>query len=324
MQSVLSRFLDQCPEEDCVSVISEHRPYQHDEGQYDAQYRIDPFDYLAGEGVAVLAREEGIDLSHPILEFGCGTGRLSVGLLRHFPSTKVVVTDASMAFLRLARAKFDANDLHNYRLALLRFEDVSRLPDSALSLVVLRSALHHVADYEDFILEVGKKLVPGGALVFQEPCFEGFLIMGLLAESVLGKLGEGDAQVREQVKLFADTMRFYCRRDVDKSAAEDKHVFRLADLLQAADKADLHLRYVPNADLESFARPGSAFDFHKFLADYLTYCMAMTPPVVARFMLEAKPLIAYLADVAGGSLWPESSAVSILRRKAVGRLHGLS
>lgn len=316
MQSAFSRFLEQCREEDGISVISEHRPYQHDEEQYDIQYRIDPSDYLAGEGLALLASEEGINLDHPILEFGCGTGRLSVGLLRYFPSTNVVVSDASMAFLRLARAKFEANGLHNYRLALLRFEDVGCLPDEALSLVVLRSALHHVSDYEDFILKVAKKLVPGGALIFQEPCFDGFLIMGLLAESVLARLGESDAQVREQVKLFADTMRFYCRRDVDKSAAEDKHVFRLADLLRVAEKADLRLHSFSNRDLESFARSSAAFDFRKFVADYLIYCMAMAPPAVERFMLEARPLLAYLADVAGGSLWPESSAVSVLRRRS--------
>lgn len=87
-------------------------------------------------------------------------------------------------------------------------------------------------------------------------------------------------ELLKDLKLLSDTMRFYCRTDVDKSLAEDKYVFRLNDILNAANKAELGLNFFPNHSFEDFAGELSQFDYSKFTQDYLKYCMSFSNKTV--------------------------------------------
>lgn len=307
-------FANRCEHIEGISLISENRKYYHDEQLYDKQYNIEASDYLAGEGLASLIRKEKIDLRCPVLELGCGTGRLSTGLLKHFAPAEVIVTDASMDFLRIARKKFDSNGLSNYSLALLRFEDISLLPDNAFSLVVLRSALHHVIDYESFINEVSGKLIHGGAMAFQEPCYEGFLVLGLLAKMVISKGIFPNRRTSDDIKLLADTMKFYCRRDIDKSLAEDKHVFKVSDILLSAERSGMSLKYFVNKDFEFFVNETDSFHYLNFVESYLRHCMQFSEAVTEFFLRESAETLKYLSEISGRTNWPESSGVFLLKR----------
>ena len=55
--------------------------------------------------------------------------------------------------------------------ALLMAEDVDRLPAESLSLIVMRSTLHHVLDVDRFIRHAARALRTGGVLSFEEPCW---------------------------------------------------------------------------------------------------------------------------------------------------------
>ena len=84
-----------------------------------------------------------------------------------------------------------------------------------------------------------------------------------------------------------DTIRFYARRDVDKAAAEDKHLFRVDELMQLGGRCGLDVRFLPNTVFEECVdgipparRPGSFFTFFR---DYLRYCMAFDPELVGLF-----------------------------------------
>lgn len=295
-------------------LISPHRKYQHDEQSYDEQYQISPYDYVAGKGLLNLAKSLDLDVNNPILELGCGTGRLSVGLLKAFEPARVLVTDASSIFLDISRQKFLENGLALPHLGVLQFEDIGALPDDAFSLIVIRSALHHVDKYGEFLVAASKKLVQGGALVFQEPLYEGLFVLGLIAKYL--QKSTSDKEILKDMRLLSDTMRFYCRTDIDKSQAEDKYAFRLNDILNAANRAELGLKFFPNRSFEDFAGEPSQFDYSKFAESYLKYCMSFSDKTVTFFMNNASDVLEYIAEISGTDRAPESSGVFVLTRSA--------
>jgi ubiquinone/menaquinone biosynthesis C-methylase UbiE len=311
--TTFQRFLDISPRgRDGALLISPHRKYQHDENLYDEQYQISAHDYLAGQGLKALVDELSINIDHPILELGCGSGRLSVGILKSFDPLKVLVTDASSIFLDIARKKFVSNGLKVPHLGLLRFEDIHLLPQATFSLVVLRSALHHVNRYGDFIAAASRTLVPGGALIFQEPLYEGLFLLGLIGKFL--QAHAQDEQVRADISLLSDVMAFYCRTDIDKSASEDKFVFKLHDILEAANLAGLQTKYYPNKSLESFVTLPTKFDYSEFVTSYLKYCMSFGEKTVAFFESTAKDALEYISMTSGTDRAPESSGVFVLIR----------
>jgi SAM-dependent methyltransferase len=313
--STFQRFLDTSPRgSDGALLISPHRKYLHDEEGYDEQYQISPYDYLAGQGLKALVSDLSIDTSHPILELGCGSGRLSVGLVKSFDPTKILVTDASSIFLDISRRKFQNNGLMVPHLGLLRFEDIELLPERAFSLVVLRSALHHVNDYPEFIAAASRKLVSGGAMIFQEPLYEGLFLLGLIGKFLQGQTK--DEEIRRDLKLLAEVMSFYCRTDLDKSASEDKFVFKLHDILEAANHAGLQTKYYPNKSLESFASQPAPFVYTDFATSYLQYCMSFSEKTVSFFRSGANDVLEYISMTAGNDRAPESSGVFALIRPA--------
>ncbi|NJN99977.1 MAG: hypothetical protein HC875_40650 [Anaerolineales bacterium] len=75
------RWFQELSGENGLKFISQPRRFAHDETKYDEQYQIEPTDMRAGQGLVNLLRTYQADFSGPGLEIGCGTGRLSVGLV---------------------------------------------------------------------------------------------------------------------------------------------------------------------------------------------------------------------------------------------------
>lgn len=304
-------FLETPRSDEGYYLFSDHRKFQHDEKVYDAQYSVNPSNLTAGAGVLALTQLLQIDTNHIILELGCGTGLLSVGLLKVFNPEKILITDASSTFLDISREKFLYNAFKLPHLGVLRFEEIHKLPQHAFSLILIRSALHHIEKYDDFLMEAAKKLVPNGAILFQEPLYEGLFIMGVMAK-YLQKLTRRKKLLMD-LRLLSDTMRFYCRTDVDKSMAEDKHVFRLNDILTVAAKAKLELKFFPNASLEDFVLSPKSFEYSSFIESYLRYCMRFSEKTIKFFMKNAKEVLQYIADISGTTRAPESSGIFVLK-----------
>jgi hypothetical protein len=163
----------------------------------------------------------------------------------------------------------------------------------------MRSVLHHFNDVEGFFAEAARLLVPNGTLAFYEPCAEGFILMGalasllpLIAESCGSPLAE---RQRQNIQLFLDTMKFYTRRDLDKSAAEDKHAFRFDLLSQLAHKNRFTIRYIPDDSQSNFER--------SFL-DYLKYCMSFDENLIAIAAEHLRSAFDFIEGSAKGSLPP--------------------
>ncbi|MGE5658954.1 MAG: SAM-dependent methyltransferase [Actinomycetota bacterium] len=90
--------------------------------------------------------------AHRILELGCGTGELSLAILRHYPSVQIVAVDYSPRMLQFAQAKIElAGYASNWTGIEIDFGDWANQPNfSAISgqfdACVSSLAIHHLKD----------------------------------------------------------------------------------------------------------------------------------------------------------------------------------
>jgi len=112
--------------------------------------------------------EEATNVQGPVLELGCGTGRVAIPMAQ--AGAEVVGLDSSRAMLARARDKMDGATRGRGSLSLVR-GDMRRLPfDRRFSLVVVPFrgflSLLSAEDQERTLNEIRDRLGPGGRLVF--------------------------------------------------------------------------------------------------------------------------------------------------------------
>ena len=257
-------WLESLSRQDEQYLISEPRRFAHDEANYDAQYRHQPTNRAVRQGLVNVCRHYGGDRSSPAIEIGCGTGLASLGLVLERAYPYVLLTDPSPAFLNIARQKLAQADALSDQVGfgVLKAEDLDRLPGQMFSLIALRSVLHHVTDIPAFVKEAARVLKPGGLMVMQEPCQEGAVLMASMAQflpAVVAAAGETwTSEAQRQLQLFLDTMKFYCRRNIDKSQGEDKHIFRADELYAVGDAAGFTVHFAPNQIFQNWSEEGRA------------------------------------------------------------------
>lgn len=186
----------------------------------------------------------------PALELGAGTGIFSRALVLGTMYPTYFITDTSLEFLTRTRSTLEElGSGRDIRYVVLSGDELHTWPEQTLSLVALRFTLHHVLDWRRFIGIAARLLVPGGALTFEEPCADGFLLQAALANLARRnrKLRRrAYASVRRDLDFFVGTTLYYARDDVDKAASEDKHVFAVYSLLEACRLAGLTPKLYPN------------------------------------------------------------------------------
>ena len=269
-------WLEATPKEDFFHALSRHRPYETPEGAYDTEAAVD---LHRGRFLAGKVAEAAPGLSGVCLEIGCGTGRLTCGLVEAGGFDRYLVTDASADFLRIARDKLERAGVPsaNVDFGLLDGDDVEAIAFDRFALIALRSVLHHIADYEGFFAALARRLKEGGVLALLEPRAEFFLmtstILGFLpalAAQAGTPLSEAEAA---HLRGFEDAARFYLDRTADKAAAEDKYAFTGDELfgLAAANGMSLHR-------LGGEYGQNYAFD----VDDYLRWCMGFPGDLMAK------------------------------------------
>src|SRR5688572_13701216 len=277
-----------------------------------------------GRGVVAMLREAGADFSAPAVEIGCGTGLVSLGLIAEAAYPLTLITDPSPAFLRITRKKVRKHGLDESRAryAVLMGEEIDRLPPEAFSLVVLRSTLHHVLDVDRFIRDSARSLRPGGVLTFQEPCMEGYVLMGAMAQFMPHAVERSGKKLTEpqasQVQQFVNTMKFYARRDLDKSKAEDKHLFRVDELMTVGAACGLAVEFRPNTTFDAYASPAGQRPgpdaFTPFFRGYLKYCMSWDEGLVKLFDEHFAPYCRFIEDMKGRGGTPYLHGVFVCRK----------
>ncbi len=311
--TALERFLASRPAAAGIAQISEPRAFAHDESDYDRQYdqaRVST-EHLRSEAAHVmdLCQRHGLAAGAPVLEVGCGTGRLSLGLAMHPGVGHLLVTDPSSAFCRITQRKLASIRAAAGRvdIGVLRAEDIAVLPAGAVTAIMLRSVLHHIADVDAFLGDCAGVLPPGGLLVCEEPYYEGYMMMGFHGQFIEAALSaHGYActpEDRERVAYFIATMQFYGRRDVDKADAEDKHLFKPDELMRSGRTVGMDLDHYPNVSMtmspaqNEQARSGY---FQRFFADYVRYCMGWSESFARRVAEATRGHFSYFGPLEQG------------------------
>jgi SAM-dependent methyltransferase len=211
-------------------------------------------------------------------------------------------------------------DESGVRWAVLMAEEIDRLPAGAFGLIMLRSTLHHVLDVPRFIEHAARALKPGGAMVFQEPCQEGCVLMGALAQFIppLAKAA-GRALTAEQAKhveRFVATMKYYSRRDLDKTKAEDKVLFRVDEIMSWGARHGLSVDFRANMAFEYYALPERPAPdaFMPFFRNYAKYCMSWDEGLMRLFDDLLVPYCKYVEDIKGPGGPPYLHGVFLCRK----------
>jgi SAM-dependent methyltransferase len=250
----------------------------------------------------------------PVLEIGCGTGRVSIGLAMQPEVGELFITDPSPAFCRIVQGKLGRFPVQAGRVSfgVLGAEDVAKLPPGAVSVILLRSVLHHITDVDGFLRDCAAVLPRGGMLVCEEPYYEGYMMMGFLGQFMADALRSAGHECTvaelERIQFFVATMQFYCRRDIDKSKDEDKHLFRPDELMVAGREIGLVLTHYPNrriTDSEATYRRTHAEYFERFFAEYVRHCMGWPMDFAEKVILATKKYFAFFTPLErGGNTTP--------------------
>lgn len=111
-------------------------------------------------GEAIL-REARPDSDVDVLDYGCGTGLVSLFLLQHVRS--VTGADNSSGMLDVLRKKIADGGIENMRVVRLNLED-DPLPGERYHLIVSSMTMHHVGDVDKVLRAFHGLLRPGGKL----------------------------------------------------------------------------------------------------------------------------------------------------------------
>ena len=297
-------------EQSGILLASEHRAFAHAEEAYDAQYDHEEPDAAPGHRLVEILREIGVPEGGSALEFGCGTGHLSYGLAQTGFFNDLVVSDGSATFVGIAKRKLDGLQTGTRpTFAVVQAEDVAELRDGLFDVIAMRSVLHHVTDFDGFVDGLMTKLAPGGALVMLEPKAESFFWMGTVM-SILFRLSkamdvEFTDRERETIQLFLDTMTFYLRRDIDKSAGEDKYAFWNSEMTAMARRNGAWLDYHPES---TYSDPMKGF------FDYMQYCMGFDGPLLEKMTRLTTEVREDVEGLLKGYPAPDMSGWFVLKR----------
>ena len=148
----------------------------------------DEDEFLRPEGReidAALAKLKGLGISIPFgqaLDFGCGPGRLSQALGKHF--NRVDGVDVSASMIEKANALNKMPGKVNYHLNVKR--DLSAFPSENYDFIYSNICLHHIptALQADYISEFARVLKTGGFAYFQSTHAHGWrrLVPGWFAD----------------------------------------------------------------------------------------------------------------------------------------------
>lgn len=121
---------------------------------------------MAAAIAAEIARRVPLSCQLDVLDFGCGTGLLTLALQ---PSVRRITgVDTSAGMLDVLRAKLRERRLGNVEAVLLEARGEPALPPGHCDLVVSSMALHHIEDVAPLFREFHARLHPGGRVALAD------------------------------------------------------------------------------------------------------------------------------------------------------------
>lgn len=101
----------------------------------------------------------------PVLDIGCGDGKITAEIARNLPEGKVTGVDSSEGMIRFAREHFLPGE---YRNLSFMEADARALPFfEEFDLVFSNAALHWITDHRPVLAGISRSLRPGGRMLVQ-------------------------------------------------------------------------------------------------------------------------------------------------------------
>src|SRR3989338_716396 len=120
---------------------------------------------LANDVAAAIIREVNLTKDMEVLDFGCGTGLLTLKLQ---PLVRTITgVDSSQGMLRVLQDKIEMQELNNIRTRFVDFEKDEHV-EGTYNLIVSSMTLHHVPDTVALFKEWFALLRPGGQACFAD------------------------------------------------------------------------------------------------------------------------------------------------------------
>ena len=110
---------------------------------------------------SILEATEGIQVNRA-LDLGTGTGKIMKAIKSRYPACECWGVDTNEAMLDKIEEK------SNYILEIADAEDLSNIPDQYFDLITARMVFHHINHLGKAVMEVKKKLKPGGLFIICE------------------------------------------------------------------------------------------------------------------------------------------------------------
>lgn len=99
------------------------------------------------------------------MEFGAGTGLLSIALKDHF--SEIILIDSSVEMIRITKEKLEKASIRNL-LPLFFDLEKSEYQDKTFDIIFSQMALHHVDDVDTMLRKLHMLLNPGGMIVIAD------------------------------------------------------------------------------------------------------------------------------------------------------------
>ncbi|TZG27954.1 class I SAM-dependent methyltransferase [Sphingomonas montanisoli] len=266
-----NEWLENCVKADGIHVISQNLPFEHPEDDYDRQYGNDDVEKTIGAFVLDAA---GFT-PRSLLELACGTGHMTASLVYDGRVEEIVASDASIEFLKITRNKIAGlGQGDKVSFVLLSDADFNQIPQGRYDAIMMRSALHHFADFRETAAILLSKLPPGGGLFMLEPRADFHIASSLILKAAQSRSDRVQWTDRHahQTQSFIDAASFYLDRKLDKREAEDKYVFYIDELVEIASENKVTFTSLGGEYLSAFTSV-----FH----DFMKYCMNFDADVLS-------------------------------------------
>lgn len=314
---------------DGIIEFSQDRAYNIDEESYDERYRrgLDVNTLKAqGEAFKNFCLDNSINSDGPLLEVGCGTGRLTGIVLASELFPRMLVTDGSKAFTRITKRNIQTLMKHGFGAEVridygnLVDDDFESLPKDTFSAVSLYAVLHHFVDWKLALKTIKPCLKRNGAVFFSEPSAEFMMISGLIctvftahAESLGIKLDEQEQRLLRAMKNASSLRVGY---DLEpKLKQEDKHAFRIDDIFSAAEELGYKFMAYPDA---SFGKYGGELMskelFIKTAMHRFEVVNGFPSHLIEKMSAVMEPSLEWLSNIAASGAGPHFDCLYVLHR----------
>lgn len=120
---------------------------------------------LAREVTATILREVPLSRHMTVLDYGCGSGLVTLGIQPH--AGRIVGADSSQGMLDVLARKVQEQGIDNVSTRLIDLTSHDRL-EGDFDLIVSSMTMHHVCDVAALVADFIRALVPGGWLALAD------------------------------------------------------------------------------------------------------------------------------------------------------------